>query len=464
MATTTTTSKKAPKTTKTKQNAATQGRATGTVKVRMYRQGLGDCFLLTLPRENKASFYIMIDCGVILGTQDAAKKMQAVVNDIIKTTNGHLDLLIATHEHWDHLSGFVQARELFGQFKIDQVWMGWTENPDDTVSKQLKTEHQNLRIALASASARLHLDGEGNALVDGMLEFFGAAGQGTTAEALEVVRKLGLDKGKLRYCYPKDDPITLEGTGVRAYVLGPPYDEKALKRSNPSQSNPETYGLAAAFLNQLAPSLTDGDLGAPFDPIRQIPLEITRQMPFFKNRYWGEGDTSQDQLDQSWRRIDTAWLDASTNLALQLDSATNNTSLVVALELPNQEVLLFAADAQVGNWLSWQDLSWTIGSDKVTGPGLLNRTVFYKVGHHGSHNATLREKGLEQMANLKIACIPVDQDMAVKKRWGKMPLEELETILNEMTKGGVLRIDQTIPTALSDCVQGNELYYEVEIN
>ena len=26
---------------------------------------------------------------------------------------------------------------------------------------------------------------------------------------------------------------------------------------------------------------------------------------------------------------------------------------------------------------------------------LLHRTIFYKVGHHGSHNATLRERGLE---------------------------------------------------------------------
>ena len=38
------------------------------VKVRMYRQGLGDCFLVTLPRTNGQPYYLLIDCGVILGT------------------------------------------------------------------------------------------------------------------------------------------------------------------------------------------------------------------------------------------------------------------------------------------------------------------------------------------------------------------------------------------------------------
>src|SRR5262245_21978078 len=41
-------------------------------KVRMYRQGLGDCFLISLPRRQpnggRTDYVIMIDCGVVLGT------------------------------------------------------------------------------------------------------------------------------------------------------------------------------------------------------------------------------------------------------------------------------------------------------------------------------------------------------------------------------------------------------------
>jgi len=34
------------------------------VTVRMYRHGLGDCFLLTLPKNDGSPFHIMIDCGL----------------------------------------------------------------------------------------------------------------------------------------------------------------------------------------------------------------------------------------------------------------------------------------------------------------------------------------------------------------------------------------------------------------
>jgi len=165
---------------------------------------------------------------------------------------------------------------------------------------------------------------------------------------------------------------------------------------------------------------------------------------FFSDYYFGPSP-DPDIPDQSWRRIDDAYMDAAAEFALQLDSATNNTSLVLALELVDSgKVLLFAAAAQVGNWLSWQDLQWKLDPHTtVTGPELLRRTMFYKVGHHGSHNATLRAKGLECMQSTDlVAFVPVDHKMAVKKGWGKMPLEKLMTELSDRTKGRVVRADQ----------------------
>jgi hypothetical protein len=175
-------------------------------------------------------------------------------------------------------------------------------------------------------------------------------------------------------------------------------------------------------------------------------------MDFFKANYW-----SYD----AWRRIDGDWLDVSTELALQLDSATNNTSLVLAIELAGGDVLLFAADAQVGNWESWQDLHWTVHDNTVTGPDLLKRTIFYKVGHHGSHNATLREHGLEMMEKLRIAAIPVDHVMAVKKRWGQMPLPALVDALTEKTSGALLRSDAAAPESVAGSVKSTDLYFEI---
>lgn len=99
----------------------------------------------------------------------------------------------------------------------------------------------------------------------------------------------------------------------------------------------------------------------------------------------------------------------------------------------------------------------------MTGPDLLQRTVLYKVGHHGSHNATLREKGVEMMSNLKLALLPVDHQMALKKRWNNMPLPELLSRLEEKTGGAVIRIDQDLPKGLTQTVKSSELYYEVEL-
>src|SRR5215475_3886237 len=95
--------------------ASSQEDAPFRAKVRMYTHGLGDCFLITLPRKDaeRDKFFILIDCGVILGTENAVQKMAAVVDDIAETTGNRVDLLVVTHEHWDHLSGFKQAEENF---------------------------------------------------------------------------------------------------------------------------------------------------------------------------------------------------------------------------------------------------------------------------------------------------------------------------------------------------------------
>jgi hypothetical protein len=305
------------------------------------------------------------------------------------------------------------------------------------------------------------------------VEFFGAAQSGTTSDALDYIKKRA--QGKPRYCKPGEPPIELpEIAGIRFWILGPPTDETLIKKSNPSQG--AAYGLDAGpggsqsfFISGVATamgaaggSLVDDSAANPFDEMYSIPLVRAEQLPFFDHHYFGEvtdGSVSEtvdhksaEVRDQSWRRIDASWLGISETMALQLDSATNNTSLVIAIELMDTgEILLFPGDAQAGNWMSWQNLQWgadEAGKRKATsGPDLLARTIFYKVGHHGSHNATLKAQGLELMTSAGIsAMIPVDHEMAVKKRWGKMPLPELVDRLTEKAEGRVLRIDDAIQT------------------
>jgi L-ascorbate metabolism protein UlaG (beta-lactamase superfamily) len=430
----------------------------------MYRQGLGDCFLISLPRIDRSDrpFYVMIDCGVVLGTPDPKPIMTQVIEDIVHETGGAVDLLVATHEHWDHLSGFVQAEDSFKKLAADEVWLAWTEDPKDELTRKLKEEKGLALASLRMGLSHLQLAGDSDSAAEfnGILEFFGMAKGATTGDALKNVRE---KTSEPRYCRPTDAPVVPAGTNARFYVLGPPHDEKMLREINPSGRDKETYGLALGnfqmFLDGAGTALGETDIDRPFDQQYEIPFVYAQSAPeleFFRQHYWQPDNAAPDD----WRRIDSDWLDGASNLALQLDSLTNNTSLVLAIELADGDVLLFAADAQVGNWLSWQERSWTVDGKTVTGPDLLKRTILYKVGHHGSHNATLKEQGLEQMGRLRVAMIPVDHAMAVKKRWGKMPLDDLVDALKKQAKGVVLRVDEPKPATQENVVE-QKLYFEV---
>jgi hypothetical protein len=184
------------------------------------------------------------------------------------------------------------------------------------------------------------------------------------------------------------------------------------------------------------------DKSCPFEERLRISPADARKQEFFRTQY-GFGRTNAS----AWRRIDSDWLAVASELALALDGDTNNTSLVLAIEVVSSgRVILMAADAQVGNWESWDGYTWRVkapdgSSAQVTAADLLQRTVLYKVGHHGSHNATLREKGLERMNSPElVAMIPVDEEIARVKRWS-MPFPALLRRLQERTRGRVLRAD-----------------------
>lgn len=445
---------------------AAKAKKAARVRVRMYRQGLGDCFLITVPGKAGKPFHMLIDCGVVLGTTDPAVKMAAVVEDVLEVTGNKLDVLVATHEHWDHISGFVQVPELFEKLEVKDVWLAWTEDPADPLAKKLREERRAAEKALRMAAQHLAVRGAKRMSenVDSLMGFFGAKA-GSTEDALNNVKKMAAGRKKPRYCKPGEPPIALEAApAVRFWIMGPPRDEKLIKKSNPGKG--DAYGLDAGpggrqafFMSALSRNMGVTGAGGedaieePFDEGYTIPMARAEQLPFFARRYFGEaGDEGVFERksgvavrDQSWRRIDSTWLDSSETMALQLDSATNNTSLVIAIEIvATGEVLLFPGDAQAGNWLSWQALEWKLeeGKKRVTGPELLARTVLYKVGHHGSHNATLKAKGLELMTSEDlVAMIPVDHEMAVKKHWGKMPLPDLVDRIKEKTQGRVLRVD-----------------------
>lgn len=433
------------------------------LRVRMYRHGLGDCFLLTCSDENETS-HLLIDCGVLKGTPEGDARMQEVAESVRETTGGRLDRLVATHEHWDHVSGFLQAEEIFDTLEVGEIWLAWTEDPEDELALELRKRKKKRAKSIVAAAKLADAEKTPAARrtarqLDALLSFegdLGAAGTKTTAKALEWVKGR---EAEVKYLRPGEQLFDLPGLpGIRVYALGPPHDRRMIKRSDPSKRHPEVYELAAAEGSHqgfmaAAEALAEGETpGAqPFDPFFRMEEGDARRDNHLVKQYY------RDAVD--WRRIEHDWLGYAGQLALHLDSDTNNTSLVLAFELSSGgDVLLFPGDAQVGNWLSWEPLEWEFKEDgetrTVKSSDLLARTVLYKVGHHGSHNATLREKGLELMSSGELtAMVPVNRVTAKKMEW-LMPFPALLSRLVEKTHGRVIDaergLDDATPQDLSD--------------
>jgi hypothetical protein len=413
----------------------------------MYCQGLGDCFLLSFPAD-KPKFHMLIDCGVILGTPDGDARMKEVVADIKAETGGVIDLLVGTHEHWDHVSGFVQAKDLFKGFKIKRTWLAWTEDPKDSLANRLRKERDEKKKKLALAMDYFRKAEGVNAIVSEQLtsvaSFFGlganAASEeslGKTGEAMKWLREQSAS-----FLTPgKAPPRIAELPHVEFFVLGPPRDTALLHKDLPGKSAHETYELNGHLHASLAALDVPDESGAqaeqPFDDVYGMSLAAALNDPYFVQMY----DNGLDDHPAKWRRIDDIGMYAATELALQLDSDTNNTSLVLAIRLADDRVLLFPGDAQVGNWESWHTVKFEGGQPTIE--ELLANTVVYKVGHHGSHNATLSKLGLELMTSPDLcALLPVDEDVAHnKKHWTKMPFAPLMGALKKHTSGRILRAD-----------------------
>lgn len=455
-----------------------------TVTVRMYRgpqpadagdevrRGLlGDCFLLRLQAGSAKSF-ILIDCGVLTGTPDAPGVMRAIAEDIRTTCGGRLDLVITTHQHADHLSGFAHAASLFfgGAMQIDTVWMAWTEDPDDRQASDLRERFDHSRDKLKVIAEQVGNKRPGSAfaaaprgLLAGLDAFIAAAPisttkRMTTGAVLDRLRRAARD---VRYLGPGAVLATPGDVSLTAIVLAPPRSQRLFK-DRPTKRDDEVYaappGSADALLDEaLADPRADRSKHSPFAPAerRLTETEVTNPKVddevrrWLRDRYYGTQPPdpltkSEDAKEQTRRRIDGDWLAAAGDFALKLDSDTNNTSLVIAFALPGGDFMLFPGDAQVGNWESWHDQPYKLGSRTLTAARILARTRFYKVGHHGSHNATLKGRGLALMTHPSlVAMVSTDEAFArLPARGWQMPAGNTKRALLNATCGRLIRGDR----------------------
>lgn len=429
-----------------------------TATVRMYRlDELGDCFLITLSADGQVS-RMLIDCGSFRNSGKSIERLKKVVTHIKDELAGApLAVLAGTHQHNDHLSGFVHCETLFKSLGAGEVWLSWLDDPNDPDAAKIGDHFHNLRMNVATARDKLTsmpgVDSSTLETLNGVLGFLGSKGVSdpplVPSKAVDILKKLG----KTSYLNPGQtlDMPGLPPGKVRIHVLGPPRKTEQLYRADPKKG--ESYELALA-----ARSLSSKKFLDAMENETSASSRADDQYPFnepYKRRgrklnagALGKMVKRYAARPESWRKIDTDWTKQAETLALYLDTYTNNSSLVLAIELVESgKVLLFAADAQIGNWSSWADVKWT--DAKTSTDDLLGRTIFYKVGHHGSHNSTFAP-AFEKMTHGDLcALIPVNKnDPNIKKVNGwKMPAGKLFEKLVERTSNRVLQMDGVNPAA-----------------
>lgn len=417
-----------------------------TLRVRMYRVGFGDCFLLSVPvskEGRRVHRHFVVDCGVHgrgnIGTIERA------VDNIAEVTDKKLAAVIATHSHQDHISGFS---EKFCSFDIEEVWLPWCENQAD----ELAIKWQRNEAALVERLDR-HFTAQAA---------IGAAAANTTERkaALSAVANLVRNKkamqllrsgfgtgAKVRYLEAGEtlsSPADAPGLTVR--VLGPPRDEKFLAKMHPPADQ--------RYL-QLDASGTAGETQNCLEPFPSKWRVETEELKTFTLRLAdAEEKALQEQLNDS----------TLDSLAFALDHVKNNTSLVTLFMFRGQ-YLLFPGDAEYGNWRYWLD--------EEDAEEILPRITFLKVGHHGSFNATPRD-ALEKMSEGEFAAMVSTQSTP----WESIPRVPLMERLDEQTKQKIVRSDwidlpnaprplagalPAMPANLAKEFKRGELWFDYEI-
>jgi hypothetical protein len=298
----------------------------------MYRVGFGDFFLLTVPGKNGPA-HILIDCGVHAGNIGS---MDDCVQDMKKATDGRLALVILTHHHADHMSGFASNYYDFATFDVGAVWITNRLDPGNAhASKfmaQLNSVAQQLKMQLAARNDPAALEAHhkvenalGVASEDG--------GGGSNAKALRLLQSGFKNKPPVYYYQGGDAPVLLDEIKgmITAELLGPsPKDSDGEFAA--SDNKTEQY-LAAV-----------GDSSVP-DDSRVQPFD-TKKWPAtardYPARTFDEFDSGFLLQARKPKRDGTSKLegiladmqpDALAAAADKLDGTLNNQSLVVLFHL-----------------------------------------------------------------------------------------------------------------------------------
>jgi len=422
--------------------------------LRAYQVGFGDCFLLTFhysrtPGENDR--HLLIDFGST-GLPESARgsdQLLRIARDIKAVCEGKLAGVVATHRHRDHISGFATNKRGTGPGDIiascgpQRVIQPWTEDPKATPNARTTIQRLAPNTSFIASLDALHLVSEatlretnrlGPALRKDLRDELRFLGEDNlkNLSAVENLMRMG-QGGKARYVnYGADSGLEKVLPGVKVTVLGPPDLEQsdAIRKQRARDRN-EFWHLQARTGSLLQTSTPDVFPGAEVYGGSRPPLHCRWLIRKMKN-------LRGEQL---------------LSLVRALDQQMNNTSVILLFEIGKKK-LLFSGDAQIENW--------SFALSKRRNQELLKTVNLYKVGHHGSLNATPKKSLWDRFENRSPDPSPHRLQTVVSTMAGKHGKPDRKTEVPRHTLIAALNRDSQLIT--TEALMGDDLAQIVKID
>jgi beta-lactamase superfamily II metal-dependent hydrolase len=352
------------------------------VEIRGYQVGFGDCFLVSFIYSDTEKKHLLIDFGTtgLPRSRKPSTHMPVIARSIEKACGGELTAVIATHRHADHISGFAtdnktgKSGDIIRGLNPKVVLQPWTEDPQAAKNAKKATKDSN-RSAKSFVTSLTSMHQVAQSVVEltktkpawmgaslhRELQFLGMDNIANESAVKNLIA-MGEAKGATAVWAHHGSKSGLERhlPGVKIHVLGPPNLEQTEKIKKMRAKDPDQFWHLLAGFNG------------------RSSLQSVRG---------GKRGKKNGTLppDARWfrSRLDRMRGQQLLEIVRSLDDQMNNTSLILLFEVFGKK-LLFPGDAQIENW------SWALqdSPDHKDTLKLLSEVDVYKVGHHGSLNAT----------------------------------------------------------------------------
>ena len=349
--------------------------------IRTYQVGFGDCFLLSFDYGESGERHVLMDFGSTSLPKDAPKdRMIEVARDIADRTGGKLTAVVATHRHKDHISGFATSDgdgsgDIIAGLDPDLVLQPWTEDPDlepdATGVASPETGGKGLRVAaLASMHdvAQLLLDDipdltDEHVIPKSLWQELQFLGDDNISNRSAVENLMTMGRARRYLSADEDSGLDELLPGVETLVLGPPTVDQSDRVLKQRSRDENEFWHLRKLAGKGAQAEGHG-AGASLFHKRYV---LHTKPPYPEDTRWLIYKAQQMRGQQM------------LGIVRALDKALNNTSLILLMRVGGRS-LLFPGDAQIENW------SYALEQDKYR--KMLAGVDVYKVGHHGSLNAT----------------------------------------------------------------------------